>query len=127
MHPPYSIEGRDVTGKMRDYTAHMYISKEKTSARRRQAKEYTPHPLWLVLPDPVSEPPGKRRQRDTEAMRRSDGEVLGVHSRRHWGKNTFCFTYPPQYIDIVYFILELVFRPSVMCQREIKGRAVLIR
>ena len=88
MPPPYSIEGRDVTRNMLDYTAHMYSSKEKTSARGRQAKEYTPYPLWLVLPDQVSESTCKRRQWDPEAMRRPGGGVPGVHSRRHRSKNT---------------------------------------
>src|SRR5262249_32203398 len=37
--PPDSIEGMDVTGNTLDYTAHMYSSKEKTSARMRQAKK----------------------------------------------------------------------------------------
>ena len=59
------------------YTAHMYSSKEKTSARGRQAQQYTPHPLWLVVPDQVSESTCKRRQQDPEAMRRSGGGVPG--------------------------------------------------
>src|SRR5262249_36003506 len=88
MPPSYSIEGRDVTEKMLDYTVHMFSSKEKTSVRGRQAKEDTPHPLWLVLPAQVSPPPCKCRQRDTEARLSSGGGVLGVRSRRHRGKNT---------------------------------------
>src|SRR5262249_61637924 len=70
-YPPDSIAGRKVMGKMLDYTAHMYSSKEKTSARGRQAKEYTPHPVWLVVPDQVSKSTCKRRQRAPEAMLRS--------------------------------------------------------
>src|SRR5919109_998278 len=42
VHPPDSIEGREVTGNLLDYTAHMYSSKEKTSARMRQAKKGRP-------------------------------------------------------------------------------------
>ena len=95
VHPPYSIEGRDVTGNMLGYTAHMYISKEKTSSRGRQAKEYTPHPLWCVLPDQVSESTCKRRRQDTGAMLRSGGGVPGGRSQRYRGKNTVYFTYPP--------------------------------
>src|SRR5215470_7458157 len=107
MPPPYSIEGREVTRNMLDYTAHMYSSKEKTLARGRQGKEYTPHPLWLVLPDQGSEPPGKRRPRDTEAMLRSGGGVPGGRSRRHRGKNTVYFTYP--------------YRPCALDRRAIDG------
>jgi len=54
-----------MTGKMLDYTAHMYSSQDQTSVKGRQAqrqgKEYALHPPWLVLPDQVSEPPCKRR------------------------------------------------------------------
>src|SRR5262249_7212309 len=86
--------GRDVTRNMLDYTAHMYSSKEKTSTRGRQAKEYTPYPLWLVLPDQVSESTCKRRQWGPEALRRPGGGAPGVHSRGHRGKNTVYCTYP---------------------------------
>src|SRR5215475_11799339 len=88
-YPPDSIAGRKVTGKMLDYTAHMYSSKEKTSARGRQAKEYTPHPLWLVVPDQVSESPCTRRQRDPEAMLRSGGGVPGDTPRDTGAKIPF--------------------------------------
>jgi len=37
------------TGKMLDYTAHMYSSQEHTLVRGRPAKEDAPHPLWLML------------------------------------------------------------------------------
>ena len=77
-----------MTGKTLDYTVHMYSSKEKTSARGRQAQQYTPHPLWLVVPDQVSESTCKRRQRDPEALQRPGGGIPGVRSRRHRGKNT---------------------------------------
>src|SRR5262252_8012682 len=91
MPPPYSIEGRAVTRNMRDYTVHMYSSKEKTSARGRQAKEYTPHPLWCVLPDQVSESTCKSRRQDTETMLRSGGGVPRGRSHRYRGKNTVLF------------------------------------
>src|SRR5262249_31618862 len=34
-HPPDSIEGMEVTGKILDYTAHMYSGQEHTSVKRR--------------------------------------------------------------------------------------------
>jgi len=76
------------TGKMLDYTAHMYSSQDKTSTRRRQAKWYAPYPPWLVLPVSASELTCRRRQRDTEALRLQGGAVPGVRSHRHRGKNT---------------------------------------
>ena len=80
-----------------DYTAHMYSSKEKTSARGRQAKEYTPHPLWLVVPDQVSDSTCKRRQRDPEAMLRSGGGVPGGAPRDTGAKIPFILPIRPPF------------------------------
>src|SRR6266567_5657028 len=81
-----------VTGKMLDYTVHMYSSQEHTSARRRratrQAKWHAPHPPWRWLLATASASPCRRRQRDTEAPLSPRGGVPGVRSRRHRGKNT---------------------------------------
>jgi hypothetical protein len=70
----------DMTGKMLDYTAHMYSSQGQTSAKRKQAKrqgkEYARHPPWLVLPDQASEP--------TLAYARAAGHRGAAESRR-WG------------------------------------------
>src|SRR6516162_3082581 len=79
-HPPDSIAGREVTGKMRDYTAHMYSSQGHTSVQirqaKRQGKEYAPHPPWLVLPDQASEP--------TLTYARAPGH-RGAAASRRWG------------------------------------------
>src|SRR5262249_30879532 len=90
----------------------------KTSARGRQAKEYTPYPLWLVLPDQVSESTCKRRQWDPEAMRRPGGGVPGVHSRRHRSKNTVYFTYP---LALVRLCHPLVILPPPCHNRPSRG------
>ena len=86
-----------MTGNMLDYTAHMYSSQDQTSVKRRQAKRqgkaHALHPPWLVLPDQVSEPPCKRRERDTEALRHPGGGVPGGRSHRHRSQNTVCFTF----------------------------------
>src|SRR3989454_11592052 len=76
-----SIEGMDMTGKMLDYTVHMYSSQGQTSVKRRQAKrqgkEYALHPPWLVLPDQASEP--------TLAYARAAGHRGDAESGR-WGR-----------------------------------------
>src|SRR5262249_52506299 len=69
------------TGKMLDYTAHMYSGQEHTSVKGRQAnrqgKEYARHPPWLVLPDQASRPWRPPGQRDTEAMQSPGGGGSG--------------------------------------------------
>ena len=81
MPPTSSIERMEVTGKIIDYPAHMYSIQEHTSVRRRQAKGYAPHPLWLLLPAKARELTCRRRQGDKDALLRPGGGALALRSR----------------------------------------------
>src|SRR5262245_53483758 len=62
---------------------------DRRAARKCRLFYLSAHPLWLVVPDQVSESTCKRRQRDPEAMLRSGGGVPGGAPRNTGAKIPF--------------------------------------